>query len=506
MGDAEVDLQDIKGLALRGGLANLLGHSGSFLLRLGFMCGAARLLVPEDFGLVAMVTVFTAVLNLFATAGLSSATVQKATITKEEVSALFWINILVGVVLSLVCVLIAPLIVTFYHEPRLFWIMTAMGLAFLFNAAGVQPLALLQRQMRYIALSVIEVLGQLASLTFGIFLAVAGYGYWALVVGAIMLPATTTASAWIATAWTPARPSWPAGIGSMLHFGGTLTLNGLISYMTYSFDRFVLGRVWGASVLGYYGVASQLIFAPTQSLNTAVGGVMFSALSRLQQDNARFRSCFLKGYSLYVSMTIPITIFAGVFAKDIISVALGPQWAESAVIFRLLAPAVLILGMMNPLAWLLFSLRQHVRSLKIALVIAALVVTGCLAGLPYGPQGVAIGFSAVLAIWLLPHLVWSVRGTPVAVLDILRAMSRPLAAAIVATALAYIVVGHVGPIQSAALNLLMASIVMALVFSCLMIAMDKELYLDLLNSVRDASSPRYRGDGLAPSLSLPPRG
>src|SRR5262245_43290887 len=93
---ADVDLQDLKRLALRGGLANLLGYFGSFLLRLGFVVVAARLLVPEDFGLVAMVTVFTAVLNLFATAGLSSATVQKATISREEVSALFWINMLVG--------------------------------------------------------------------------------------------------------------------------------------------------------------------------------------------------------------------------------------------------------------------------------------------------------------------------------------------------------------------------------------------------------------------------
>ena len=505
MSVAEVKLQDLKRLALRGGLASLLGHAGSFLLRLGFVVVAARLLFPEDFGLVAMVTAFTAVLNLFATAGLSSATVQKATITKEEVSALFWINMLVGLVLSLVCVLIAPLVVRFYHEPRLLWIMIAMGLAFLFNAAGVQPLALLQREMRYVAISVIEVLGQLVSLGTGIALALAGFSYWALVAAAIVLPATTTASAWIATAWTPGRPSWPAGILSMLHFGGTLTLNGLISYMTYSFDRFVLGRVWGPSAVGYYGVASQLIFAPTQSLNTAVGGVMFSALSRLQDDSARFRSCFLKGYSLYVSLTMPTTIFAGVFAKDLLGLALGPQWTESSIIFQLLAPAVLVLGIINPMAWLLFSLRRHVRSLKIALVIAVLIVTGCLAGLPYGPEGVAIGFSVVMVVWLPPHVVWCVHGTPVSTSDILRALGRPLLAATVATALAYLVVTYVGPTQSPTLNLLMACSVMAVAYSCLMIATGKQLYHDLLTSMRDRSAPEYQGNGLASSLSVPRR-
>ena len=452
MSVTEVDVHDIKRMALRGGLANLLGQAGSFSLRLGFMIVAARLLRPEDFGLLAMVTVFTAVLNLLSTAGLSSATVQKLTVSQEEVSTLFWINILVGAALGLVCLLIAPLVVTFYHEPRLFWITVTMGLGFLFNAAGVQPLALLQRQLRYVALSAIEFLGQLASVGIGICLALAGYGYWALVAAAIMLPAIMTVSAGIVTAWIPGRPSWPAGIRSMLHFGGTLTLNGLITYTTYSFDRFVLGRMWGPTALGYYGVASQLLFTPTQNLNTAVGGVIFSALSRLQNDSVRFRGYFLKSYSLYVSMTLPITIFAAVFAKDVILVVLGAKWTNSIIIFQLLAPAVLVLGITNPTAWLLFSLGRHVRSLRIALVIAVLVVAGCLAGLPYGPKGVAVGFSAAIVLWLLPHLMWCVRGTPISTSDVLRAASRPLLAAIVAVVLAYIVGAYVGSFQSPVLK------------------------------------------------------
>jgi PST family polysaccharide transporter len=227
---------------------------------------------------------------------------------------------------------------------------------------------------------------------------------------------------------------------------------------------------------------------------------MFSALSRLQDDSIRFRSCFLKGYSLYVSITTPITIFAGVFAKDILSVALGPQWTESIVIFQLLAPAVLVLGMINPMAWLLFSTRRHVRSLKISLVIAALIVTGCLAGLPYGPEGVAIGFSAVLVVWLPAQVVWCAHGTPISTRDILRALSRPLLAAIIATLLAYIVEAYAGPMPSPTWNLIMVSSVMAAAYAFLMIAVGKELYADLLQAARD----RPERDGLASSLSVPP--
>ena len=234
----------------------------------------------------------------------------------------------------LLCLLMAPALVAFYHEPRLFWVTVAMSAGFLFNAAGVQQLALLQRQMRYVTLAAIEFWCQLTSVGIGICVALAGYGYWALVAVAIGMSATMTVSLWMATAWIPGRPSWNAEIRSMLHFGGTLTLNGVISYLTYNFDKFVLGRVWGATALGYYGVASQLINIPNSNLNGAIGGVAFSTLSRLQHDIVRFRSYVLKGYSLNISMTLPVTIFSAAFAEDIILVVLGAKWANAVAVFQ----------------------------------------------------------------------------------------------------------------------------------------------------------------------------
>lgn len=485
---AEIGVQDIKRMALRGGLAKLISQGGSFALRLGFMIAAARLLDPEDFGLVAMVTVVTAVLDLFATAGLSSAAVQKSTINTEQISTLFWINVLVGVTLSLLCVVIAPFVVAFYHEPRLFWVTVAMGAGFLFNAAGVQHLALLQRHMRYVTLAKIEFSSQLASLGLGLCLALAGYGYWALVASAIALPAAMTFSLWATARWMPGRPAWNAGIRSMLHFGGTVTVNGVISYMTYSFDKFIVGRVWGAGALGYYGVASQLINTPTSNLNMALGGVTFSALSRLQNDPVRFRSYFLKGYALNVTLTLPITIFAAVFARYLVLVVLGAKWADAAPIFQMLAPAVLFFGIINPLGWLLFASHRHVRSLKLSLVIAVLVLSACLLGLPYGPTGVAAGFSTAMLLWLLPHIVWTLHGTPVTPLDLLRTSSRPLIAASVAAALAYAVCAYFAP-QSPFVGLALAGAVMAIAYSCLMIfVMGMDFYLDLVKAIRNTSS------------------
>ncbi len=98
----------------------------------------ARLLTPKDFGLVGMVTAFTGVLTLFRDFGLSSAAIQRATVSDEQISTLFWINMLVGALLAVFCVALAPIVAAFYHEPRIFGIMVALAISFLFNAVGVQ--------------------------------------------------------------------------------------------------------------------------------------------------------------------------------------------------------------------------------------------------------------------------------------------------------------------------------------------------------------------------------
>lgn len=274
----------------------------------------------------------------------------------------------------------------------------------------------------------------------------------------------------------------------MLHFGGTVTVNGVISYVTVNFDKFVVGRVWGANALGQYGVASQLINTPVSNLNIALGGVTFSALSRLQHDAIRFRSYFLKGYLLNVSLTLPITIFSAVFAQDIVLVALGQKWAEAGIIFQMLAPAVLFYGIANPLVWVLFASHRQVRSLKLALVIAILVFTGCLVGLPYGPKGVAVGYSTAMVLWLIPHIIWCLHGTPITSLDLFRTSTRPLVSAIVAVALAYAACAYYGTPQSPLSQLALAGSVMMTAYSCLMIfVMGKDFYLDLVRAMRNTS-------------------
>lgn len=482
-------MRDLKAKTIRGGLARLCSQGASFLLRVGSLMVLARLLSPKDFGLVGMVTAFTGVLTLLRDFGLSSAAIQRATITEEQISTLFWINILVGALLGLVAAAMAPAIAAFYRQPQLFGVTMVLAAGFLFNAAGVQHSALLQRQMRFTALAMISVLSLILGSAIAIGGAAAGYGYWALVAMSVASPLIATVGFWLTTGWIPGMPHKGVGIRSMIHFGGTLTLNGLVAYVAYNAEKVMIGRFWGADAIGIYGRAYQLVNIPTDSLNSAIGEVAFSALSRLQDDPIRLRSYFLKGFSFVLGLTLPITIACALFAEDIVFVLLGPKWKDTVAIVRLLAPTIAIFAIVNPLGWLLYSIGLVERSLKISLIFAPFIIAGYIVGLPFGPKGVAFAYSAVMTLSIIPLILWCVHGTVISLRDILLAASRPLASGILAGGLAFGVRLICGQFVSPLPRLFLESSVLFVVFFgvLLFVTGQKSLYLDLLRGLKDTS-------------------
>jgi len=485
-------MKDLKEKTIRGGLARLCAQAANFFLRLGSLIVLARLLGPKDFGLVGMVTAFTGVLMLFRDFGLSAAAIQRTTVTEEQISTLFWINIVVGMLLGLLAVAGAPAIAAFYNEPRLVGVTAVLALGFVFNAAGAQHSVLLQRQMRFTALAIVNTVALIVGTAIAIGGAKAGYGYWALVAMTVTTPLVSTVGFWLTTAWIPGRPHRRAGIRSMMRFGGTVTLNGLIAYVASNFDKILLGRYWGVDALGIYGRAYQLINIPTDNLNSAAGEVAYSALSRLQDDPARLKNYFLKGYSVILALTFPITVACALFADDMILVLLGPKWAAAAPIFRFLAPTILVFAIINPLFWLLSSLGLVGRSLKMALVIAPVMIVSYIMALPYGPRGVALAYSTVMMICVIPVIAWSVYGTVISSRDILLTVSRPLASSILAGGLALGVRLVYCQLLSALPRLVLESALLLVTFVgiLLFVTGQKELYLDLLRGLKGPSSAK----------------
>ncbi len=486
---SEDTMKDLKQRTIRGGLAKLCSQGASFTIRIGSLMIMARLLDPKDFGLVGMVTAVIGVFNVFRDFGLSGAAVQRSSVTEEQISTLFWINILVGVTLGVLSVALAPLVARFYHEPRLFGVTEALATGFLFNAAGVQHSAILEREMRFTTLSVIDIVSLSISVLVGIGMALRGYGYWALVATTVVAPFVYTMCVWLVTSWRPGRPRRHVGVRSMLKFGGTLTLTGLVTYISSNLEKVLLGRYWGVAAIGIYGRAYQLINIPTDNLNASAGGVAFAALSRLQDDAVRFKSYFLKGYSLVLSLTVPITFACGLFASDMIYVFLGAKWNDAAPVFRLLAPTALAFAILNPLGWVLASLGLVGRSLKIALVLGPSMIVGYFVGLNYGPKGVAFCYSAVLMLWAIPLVLWAVRGTMISARDIFLTVSRPLISGIVAAGIVFALQFLYGPSMSPLVRLIVGTVLLSGIYVVMLLHVmgQKEFYLNVIKGFRSGA-------------------
>jgi PST family polysaccharide transporter len=478
-------MEDLKGKAVRGGFVKIWAQAALFVLRTGSLMILARLLDPKDFGLVAMVTVLTGVLDLFKDVGLSTATIQRATITDQQVSTMFWVNVGVGGILSLLSLIMAPVIVSFYHEPRLLWITVALSSAFLINGAGVQHGARLVRQMRFTTLAVIDISCCFAGAAVGIGMAMMGLGYWSLVGMTVIPTVIGTTCYWLAAAWIPGPPRRGGEVRAMLRFGGTVTLNSLVVYIAYNAEKVLLGRFWGTETLGIYGRAYQLVNLPTRNLNSAIGGVAISALSRLQDDPLRFKSYFLKGYSLVLTMTLPITIACALFADDLILVVLGTKWGGTAALLRLLSPTILAFALIDPFGWLLIATGRVVRSLKIALVIAPLVIGAYLVGLPRGPRGVALGYSVMMTFLITPVIAWAKHGTSITTGDIWRAVRSPLISAIVAAVFSLgvqlsITHNHIPLLR---LTLESSAMISSFIVTLLYVMGQKAFYLELIRGI-----------------------
>jgi PST family polysaccharide transporter len=277
----------------------------------------------------------------------------------------------------------------------------------------------------------------------------------------------------------------------LLKFGGTVTLNTLVVHVAFNLDKFLLGRYWGAEVLGLYGRAYALIGFGSGALHSAVGPVVFATLSRMQEDPARNNAYFLQAYTLVNSATIPATLFCALFAEDLVGILLGPKWHDAAQIFRYLAPTVLVFGMITPFAWHLQSSGYQNRSLAMAFVIAILVTGAYVVGLPYGATGVGLAYSVAMSVWAIPHIAWSVHGTALSTWDVLAALSRPALSCAVAGAIAagvtFVLPSHQFPI----LSFVIAGTTMAISYVamlCLLVGR-KSFYAEVLAGLRSSSPP-----------------
>ena len=399
-------LPDLKRRTISGGMVTVSAQAAKFALNLGSTVILARLLIPRDFGLVAMVTVVTGFLAMFRHAGLATPTVQREHLTHAQVSNLFWINLGVSGLCALILAALSPIIARFYHDSRITPIMLVLSTTFLIGGFRVQHLALLKRQMRFKAIAIIEVGSMATGVLVGVIMALLRYRYWSLVGLSLATEITGFLLTGLVSGWRPRLPSRGTGIGPLLAFGAHQTASSFIFSLARGCDNLLIGRFYGPAAVGLYSRGAALVIQPLQQFLLPIEAVFLPTLSRLQSNPQRYRSTFLR---LYETIAISVFFFSSLLlalATPVTLVLLGPRWQQVTAIFAGFTFTAIQLPLTNAANWLLTSQGRGRDILHVASINAFVTVASFIIGLPFGPLGVAIAFSALGLLVRLPVLYY----------------------------------------------------------------------------------------------------
>ncbi len=423
-----------KASSVRSGVYALFGEAVDFVLRLVSIIVLARLLLPEHFGLISMVTAITAIGERFKDLGLMSATIQSPTLDHNQSSTLFWVNAAVGGVILLVISVLAYPLTRFYADPRLTTITLALASTFLWSGAANQHFALLRRAMKYREIALIQLAASAISVALAVLLAIKGFGYWALVAREIIRSVVLSLGAWVCFPWLPGPPSRGTGVRRMLRFGMDITAVNILHLLSQSFDQVLIGKVFGPHSLGLYRQGFQLALTPMSQVSYPIRVVAESALSRLQDDSQRYQRYYRSILKAVAFATIPAGLFMAVYSEEIVAVALGRQWHDASPVFRILALAACLRPAAETAGAVMVSRGLSRRFFWLGLPSAATLLLFFIAGLPFGLEGVASAHIWALWLMLIPKLFWSFRQTPVRVRDFFFSIARPSAAGVVMVA------------------------------------------------------------------------
>lgn len=306
-----------------------------------------RLLSPGDYGLVAMAMVFMNVLLMFAEAGLGAALVQAQVVEEHTLRRIFGAGILFNVVLFALQFAAAPLIAGFFEEERLVSIIRVLSLQLLLNAFGLVPSALLSQRLDFKRQALIGLASAVCSSLCTLFLALAGYGVWALVCGSLIAALCQTVGANLAASFL----RWPdfsfKETRGLIVFGGQLTAARLLWLIYSQADIFIAGRLFGKEMLGFYSVAMHLASLPVQKITAVLNQIAFPAFAQTQRQTETVRVHMLKGVRLLSFVAFPVLWGISAIAPEIVTVLLGPKWVAAITPLQLL-PLVMPLTMLSP--------------------------------------------------------------------------------------------------------------------------------------------------------------
>jgi len=362
----------------------------------------ARLLMPADFGLLAMSLVGVELLDIFKTMGTRTAVIREKEVSNELLSSIFFLNCFLGLFLTGFVAIGAPLLGWLYGDPRVSEILRVLSVMFIISSLGVVPGALLHRDMRFNRLAAVAWADALTNGFVVIVLAFRGWGVWALVAAVIARSVSSVVLFWVFSGWRPWFYFRWSEIRKVHRFGLYLTGQQVFNLLIRNAHNLIIGRFLGPTPLGYYSMAFRLYRFPVQAISGVIRTVLFPALSRVQDDNLKIRTAYLRACGAISLVALPLMGGMWALATPFVYVVFGSKWVPMIPLLIILAPV----GFLNSIlatVGVLYTVKGRTDWLFYwEIVLGTAIVLSCFLGLPWGILGVATGFAITTILLAYP--------------------------------------------------------------------------------------------------------
>jgi O-antigen/teichoic acid export membrane protein len=312
----------------------------------------ARLLVPQDFGLIGMIVVFTGFAELFGEMGFGTALIQHKSPEKRHYSSVFWLNLIIGLLLTVIVMIAAPVVSGFYNEPGLTKLTMLIAINFSINSLGIVPNAILSRSMQFRSIGLIEMFTVIAAGGTAIILALMGYGVWSLVLHMLVSSSIIVAARWWITGWRPPFLFDKRAITDLLGFSSNLFGFTFVNYWARNADNLLVGKFFGTTGLGIYTRAYSTMLLPLSQVTRVLSRVMFPALSRIQDDRQRVKQVYLRSLAMIALVTFPMMMGLAVIVNHFVLALYGAKWAMVTPVLRILCLVGMVQSLDTTTGWI----------------------------------------------------------------------------------------------------------------------------------------------------------
>ena len=361
----------------------------------------AKLLSPNDYGILGMATVFVGFLSMFSGLGFESAIIQKQEVTDNELNSAFWLNLISSLSVTATLIICAPYIAEFYSMPELGRVVVFLSLNVSIMALSMVHQAMLNREMRFKEIALRDITSTAISGVIGIYLAVNGYGAWSLVAQAIIFQLVSATMFWVLYDWHPRLQFSMSQLKEIFNFGIKVLGFKLANFWARNIDNLIIGRLMGSVNLGYYDLAYRIMLFPMQNMSSVIGQVLFPAFSEIKDNKKQLGRIYLemvKGISL---ITYPLLFLVIGTVTEFIPVFLGLKWLPAVKIVQILGFCGIVQSTLSPCGNIILAVGRVDLQLNYGLIGAVWAIISILSGIHWGITGVASSYTLGQIIWAL---------------------------------------------------------------------------------------------------------